>query len=99
MTESTFPFHRDPEIMGGALVFFGTREPVRTLLKHLEAGDPVDESLRNFPSVRREQAVATLAVAKDLLLQWVPAGGRGTEVSSTRRSIPKLGSSGRAPAT
>jgi len=29
----------DPEVMGGALVFFGTRVPVQTLLDYLEAGD------------------------------------------------------------
>lgn len=73
MTETTLPFHRDPEIMGGALVFVGTRVPVQTLLEYLEAGDPLDEFLVDFPSVRREQAVATLDVAKDLLLQQVPA--------------------------
>lgn len=73
MTETTLPFHRDPEIMGGALVFVGTRVPVQTLLEYLEAGDPLDEFLVDFPSVRREQAVATLDVAKELLLQQVPA--------------------------
>ncbi len=72
MTEATLPFHRDREIMGGALVFVGTRVPVQTLLEYLEAGDPLDEFLMDFPSVRREQAVATLDLAKDLLLQQVP---------------------------
>ncbi len=55
--------------MGGALVFVGTRVPVQTLLEHLQAGDSLDEFLRNFPSVHREQAVAALEVAKDLLSQ------------------------------
>lgn len=73
MIETKLPFHRDPEIMGGALVFVGTRVPVQTLIEYLEAGDPLDEFLADFPSVRREQAVATLDVAKDLLLQRVPA--------------------------
>ena len=73
MSESSLPFHRDPQLMGGALVFVGTRVPVQTLLDYLEAGDPLDEFLADFPSVRREQAIATLEVAKDLLLQQVPA--------------------------
>ena len=73
MTNPTLPFRRDPEIMGGALVFVGTRVPVQTLLEYLEAGDPLDEFLGDFPSVRREQVVATLDIAKDLLLQQVPA--------------------------
>lgn len=72
VTETTLPFHRDREIMGGALVFVGTRVPVQTLLEYLEAGDPLDEFLTDFPSVRREQVVATLDLAKDLLLQQAP---------------------------
>ena len=73
MTDTTLPFHRDPEIMGGALVFVGTRVPVQTLLEYLEAGDPLDEFLIDFPSVQREQAVAALEVAQDLLQRRVPA--------------------------
>ena len=73
MTDTTLPFHRDPEIMGGALVFVGTRVPVQTLLEYLEAGDPLDEFLIDLPSVQREQAVAALEVAQDLLQQRVPA--------------------------
>ncbi len=67
MAESALPFHRDPEIMGGALVFVGTRVPVQTLLDYLQAGHPLDEFLHDFPSVSREQTVAALDVAKDLL--------------------------------
>ncbi|MDZ4806384.1 MAG: DUF433 domain-containing protein [Candidatus Eisenbacteria bacterium] len=59
--------------MGGTLVFVGTRVPVQTLLEYLEAGDPLDEFLVDFPSVRREQTVAALEIAKELLLQRVPA--------------------------
>ena len=59
--------------MGGALVFVGTRVPVQTLLEYLEAGDPLDEFLIDFPSVHREQAVAALEVAQALLQQRVPA--------------------------
>lgn len=50
MSETTLPFHRDPEIMGGALVLVGTRVPVQTLLEYLEAGDPLDELLTDFPN-------------------------------------------------
>ena len=62
------PIHRDPEIMGGTAVFVGTRVPVQTLLDYLEAGDPLAEFLEDFPSVGREQAVAVLELAKELLL-------------------------------
>lgn len=58
----------DPDILGGTPVFTGTRVPVQTLLDYLEAGDSLDEFLDGFPSVRREQAVAFLEMAKDALL-------------------------------
>jgi len=48
----------NPEIMGGASVFAGTRVPVRTLLDYLEAGDSIDEFLEGFPTVTREQAIS-----------------------------------------
>lgn len=62
------PMHSDPEIMGGTPVFVGTRVPVQTLLDYLEAGDPLDEFLEDFPSVSREQAVALLQLAKAMLI-------------------------------
>jgi len=68
MPNSTLPIHSDPEILGGTPVFVGTRVPVQTLLDYLEAGDPLDEFLEDFPSVSRDQAVAVLELAKELLL-------------------------------
>ena len=62
--------HSDPEIMGGTPVFVGTRVPVKTLLDYLEAGDSLDMFLDHFPSVRREQAVAALELANELLLTY-----------------------------
>jgi len=56
--------HSDPEILGGTVVFVGTRVPFRTLRDYLEAGDTLDDFLDDFPSVRREQAVAALELAK-----------------------------------
>lgn len=57
--------HSDPEIMGGELVFVGTRVPVYNLFDYLEAGDSLDDFLAQFPSVSREQAVAALKLAKE----------------------------------
>ena len=59
--------HSDPDILGGVPVFVGTRVPVKTLVDYLEAGDPLDEFLDHFPSVSREQAIATLELAKEML--------------------------------
>ena len=57
----------DPEVMSGTPVFAGTRVPVKNLLDYLAAGDPLERFLDHFPSVRREQAVAALEIAADLL--------------------------------
>jgi uncharacterized protein (DUF433 family) len=59
--------HRDPEILGGTPVFRGTRVPVRSLFDYLEGGDTLDEFLRQFPSVQREQAIALLHLARETL--------------------------------
>jgi uncharacterized protein (DUF433 family) len=57
-----------PERLSGTPVFAGTRVPVQTLIDYLEAGDPLDSFLSDFPSVTREHAVAVLELAKSVLL-------------------------------
>lgn len=57
-----------PDIMGGTPCFAGTRVPFQTLLDYLEAGQPLDEFLIDFPSVSRAAAVAALQQAGDLAL-------------------------------
>ena len=61
-------YHSDPDILGGTPVFEGTRVPVQNLLDYLAAGRPLDDFLEGFPSVRHEQAVAFLTLAKDAVL-------------------------------
>ena len=51
---------RDPEVMGGELVFAGTRVEVKTLVDYLKAGHTLDDFLEGFPTVSREQAEAYL---------------------------------------
>ena len=58
----------DPEILGGTPVFVGTRVPVQALFDYLEGGETLGEFLRQFPSVRREQALIALGLARDSLL-------------------------------
>jgi len=60
--------HSDPDILGGTPVFVGTRVPVQSLFNYLEGGETLDEFLRQFPSVKREQAIAALDIARDSLL-------------------------------
>ena len=57
-----------PERLSGTPVFAGTRVPVQTLIDYLEAGDPLEAFLGDFPSVSREHAVAVLELAKSALL-------------------------------
>ncbi len=54
---------RDPARLGGVPVFRGTRVPVKSLFDHLEAGDPLDIFLEDFPGVTREQAQAVIEIA------------------------------------
>jgi uncharacterized protein (DUF433 family) len=68
MTSKTTVIHSDPEIRGGTPVFVGTRVPAQTLFDYLEAGETLDEFLHQFPSVKREQALAALEIARDSLL-------------------------------
>ena len=57
----------DPEVMSGTPVFFGTRVPIKNLFDYLETGETLDSFLEDFPSVKKEQAVAMLETAEKLL--------------------------------
>jgi len=59
----------NPKIMSGTPCFAGTRVPVQTLFDYLQAGDPLDEFLDDFPTVSREQAIAVLEQARKEVLQ------------------------------
>ncbi len=67
MADLKLVVHRDPEILGGTPVFVGTRVPVRILFDYLEAGDSLEVFLDQFPSVRREQAIAALELAREVV--------------------------------
>jgi uncharacterized protein (DUF433 family) len=51
---------RVPGKVSGAWLFKGTRVPVKALLENLEDGATVDDFLRWFPGVTREQVLAVL---------------------------------------
>jgi len=67
MSDPTTVVHSDPEILGGTPVFVGTRVPFQNLIDYLAAGDSLDEFLQQFPSVTREQAQASLGLAREAL--------------------------------
>jgi uncharacterized protein (DUF433 family) len=50
----------DPEKLGGAPVFFGTRVPIQNLFDCLEGGESLDDFLEQFPTVTRKQAQAAI---------------------------------------
>jgi uncharacterized protein (DUF433 family) len=62
-----------PERLGGTPVFAGTRVPVQALLDYIEAGDPLDRFLEDFPSVSREHVVAVLGLAREALFAKIAA--------------------------
>jgi uncharacterized protein (DUF433 family) len=68
MTRLSDIVHSDPDILGGTPVFVGTRVPIQSLFDYLEGGETLDEFLRQFPSVRRDQAIAALELARATLL-------------------------------
>ena len=70
LTHSPIASNRD--VLGGTLVFAGTRVPVQTLLDYLDDGCTLNEFLENFPSVSRESAIAVLKLARD---------GRGNDMA------------------
>jgi len=55
---------KDPEILGGELVFRGTRVPFKILIDYLEGGDTLDQFLEQYPSVSRELAIAAIEEAR-----------------------------------
>ena len=61
------PIKVDPGILRGTPCFSGTRVPVKNLFDYLEGGETLDEFLRQFPSVTREQALALLKLAREVV--------------------------------
>ena len=68
MTQLSDIVRCDPRVLEGTPVFVGTRVPIQSLFDYLEGGETLDEFLRQFPSVRRDQAVAALELARATLL-------------------------------
>jgi len=58
---------KNPKILSGEPVFRNTRVPFKALLDYLEGGETLDEFLDDFPSVRRDEAIAALEEARSLV--------------------------------
>lgn len=59
---------RSKDVLGGTPVFSGTRVPVGTLIDYFEAGDRLDDFLKDYPSVSRKQAFNVLELLKEKVL-------------------------------
>jgi uncharacterized protein (DUF433 family) len=59
------PVHSDPKVLGGTLVFRGTRVKAQTLLDYLDSGDTLEEFLADFPTVSRDNANLFLQLARE----------------------------------
>ena len=59
------PVGSHPEVLGGAIVFRGTRVPAQTLVDYLSDGFSLEEFLEFFPSVEGEDAECFLRMLKE----------------------------------
>jgi uncharacterized protein (DUF433 family) len=76
---------RSPGKVSEAWVFKGTRVPVKALFENLEDGARVDDFLKWFPGVTREQVEAVLAHAGQSL-----AGRRLAGISQIATTIATM---------
>jgi uncharacterized protein (DUF433 family) len=61
----------DPRVLESTLVFRGTDVPFHALFDYLAAERVLDEFLRDFPTVTRDDAMEALKQARALLLGLV----------------------------
>jgi uncharacterized protein (DUF433 family) len=61
----------DPGRMSGEPCFNGTCVPVQTLIDHVEGNSTLEDFLKGFPTVTREQAIRFIELAKENLLACV----------------------------
>jgi uncharacterized protein (DUF433 family) len=59
---------KNPDILGGAPVFIGTRVPVGTLLDYLETGSTLQNFLADFPTVTQDQAIGLLEALRSEII-------------------------------
>jgi len=65
LTPDHSPLSSDPGILGGAVVFRGTRVPAQTLVDYLADGYSLEQFLEFFPTFERTNAEAFLQLLRD----------------------------------
>jgi len=67
----------DPAICGGQVCIKGTRIPVSLILEMLAGGDTIEDVLKGYPTLSREDIAAALAygarLAHERILPLVPS--------------------------
>ena len=61
----------DPRVCHGQACVKGTRMPVHQLVRMLANGDTIDDLLAEYPTLTREDILASLDYAADLGLRFV----------------------------
>jgi len=56
LTLNSNPVTSSPKVLGGTLVFQGTRVPAQALIDYLNDGFTLEQFLQYFPSVKKENA-------------------------------------------
>jgi len=57
----------DPEVLAGKPIIKGTRVSVEFIIELLSGGTSIEELLKNYPRITKEDVLACLAYAKDVL--------------------------------
>jgi uncharacterized protein (DUF433 family) len=58
-----------PQRMSGAPCFRNTRVPVQSLIDFLEGGETIDQFLKLYPSISRQQVLTVLDFASSQILE------------------------------
>jgi uncharacterized protein (DUF433 family) len=74
MSSAASIFSSDPDVMGGRLVFRGTRIPVEVLFENLADGMSLDEIVDAYPGLPRESAAAAIELAAAAIEKVDPSG-------------------------
>ena len=53
----------DPKIADGSPVFGNNHVPIQSLFYYIAAGNSIDQYLKDFPGVKKEEAVKLLEIA------------------------------------
>jgi uncharacterized protein (DUF433 family) len=65
LTLNHSPVHSDPQVMGGTVVFKGTRVPAQTLFDYVDHGCTLEMFYEDFPSVSPYDAVEFIRLTRE----------------------------------